>query len=542
MTTTTTFPPFYVVAACLGGLGGLVLGYDIGVITGALESLEDDWGTIDGMIRGLIVAALPLGQAPGSLIGGYVSDRFGRLRGILLQCIVYFLGGFTLASANSLALIVIGRFITGFGVGVSVSSNVPWMSEMCPTSRRGAVTSFYELMVTIGVLLGYVTFYVMRDNKGAWKYMFLLSCILAVPQIIFVWFVPESPRWLYSRGKEKQAKTQLLMMNDNDTEKVRLAMEEIRSDVSNKARDVKSASSLDEWKESLFVVLTLSFLAFFTGGINVRTYAPRIYTSVGMSDNMAASMTVVLGGIKVVSTLIAVLFIDELGRKTLLKVGLFLAGIGSFMLIIIGILDEKNEFGDTLVVLALSVYVIAYQVSFGPCLFTLGAEMFPSLIRGKMLSFQVIFSSLSDSTSTEIFSVLLDLFGVTIPFAGHLFFCILGYLFVKLCFVETAKKRPDVIRDELRQNSYLKLVIAYVCCNGCRTLRSWLGESLTDVPLNMARRFTSSAGFESLPTTDDMYDYEERDKEEEEEENRVDVVKDIASKNDNENDIFAGSI
>ena len=120
------------------------------------------------------------------------------------------------------------------------------------------------------------------------------------------------------------------------------------------------------------------------------------------------------------------------------------------------ILRGENEgdggdggFGDAMVVVALSLYVIAYQTSFGPCLFTVGAEMFPSLIRGKMMSFQIIFASLSDSSSTEAFAVLLDEFGVTVPFAGHFVFCILGYIFVSKCFVETTEKRPHEIRDEL---------------------------------------------------------------------------------------------
>jgi MFS family permease len=182
--------PFYVVAACVGGLGGLVLGYDIGVITGALESLEDDWGTLDGVTRGFIVAALPLGQAPGALTGGYISDRYGRLRGVFLQCVFYIIGGIILASAPNVEMLLLGRFVVGVGVGVSVSSNVPWMSESCPTNRRGSVTSFYELMVTIGVLLGYIEFYIMKDSESGWRYMFLLSCVLAGT---FFFFTPQPP-------------------------------------------------------------------------------------------------------------------------------------------------------------------------------------------------------------------------------------------------------------------------------------------------------------------------------------------------------------
>ena len=496
-----------------------MLGYDIGVVTGALESLEKDWGKIDGAVRGLIVAALPLGQAPGALFGGFVSDRYGRSRGIMIQCTVYMIGGMILATAPDVELLLLGRFVVGLGVGISVASNVPWMSETCPAKRRGSVTSFYELMITIGVFLGYLMFYIMKDTQSGWRYMFLMSCILATPQCVFVWFMPESPQWLFSRGRERDAEMQLMRMHEYDSNRVRLAMKSIRADVASSRKD--ESQKLDEWKEPLIVILTLTFLAFWTGGINVRTYAPRIYTSVGMSDSMAASMTVVLGSVKVLSTLVAVLFIDEFGRKALLRTGILIAAVASFLLIMIDVTNLDGGFGDAMVVVALSLYVfhfscvyyifrnqnskhryvVAYQTSFGPCLFTVGAEMFPSLIRGKMMSFQIIFASLSDSSCTEIFSVLLDEFGVMIPFAGHFLFCVAGYVFVKTCFVETTEKRPIEIRDELKQNTSLQYFIGCLCCNSCRCVRSCMfGERVVNVPLALARKFTSS-GFESLPAS-----------------------------------------
>ena len=292
-------------------------------------------------------------------------------------------------------------------------------------------------------------------------------------------------------------------------------MKSIRVDVVSSSQK-SNAQTLDEWKEPLIVVLTLTFFAFWTGGINVRTYAPRIYKSVGMSDDMAASMTVVLGSIKVFSTLVAVLFIDELGRKTLLKTGILIAAFGSFVLMLIEVTNLDGGFGDAMVVVALSLYVIAYQTSFGPCLFTVGAEMFPSLIRGKMMSFQIIFASLSDSSSTETFAVLLDEFGVTVPFAGHFMFCVLGYIFVTKCFVETTEKRPHEIRDELKRNTNLQYFIRSLCCDSCKCLRSCCGERVVNAPLSLARRFTTS-GFESLNMDeDDVIDADDDDEKEEE--------------------------
>lgn len=302
---------------------------------------------------------------------------------------------------------------------------------------------------------------------------------------------------------------QLMKIHQRDTNRVRLEMKSIRSDVVS-SKNSSSTMKLDEWRDPLFVILMLTFLAFWTGGLNVRTYAPRIYTSVGMSDSMAASMTVVLGCIKVISTLVAVIFIDELGRKTLLRMGILTAALGSFLLIWIGIINLDGGFGDVLVVIALSLYVIAYQLSFGPCLFTLGAEMFPSIIRGKMMSFQIIFASLSDASSTEIFSVLLDSFGVTVPFAGHFVFCVLGYLFISTCFVETTEKRPDEIRDELKNKLNLQNTIYYICCDSCKCIRSCsVGERVMSAPLALARRFTSE--FEVLPTVEGDDEEDEED-------------------------------
>lgn len=492
--------PFIVMVACFGGLGGLVLGYEIGTITGALQSMEDDFGKIEGSVKGVLVAALTIGQIPGALVGGYVADKYGRKPAIFVQSMMYLVGGVVLTSAVHLAIVAIGRFIVGMGLGFSVSANIPWMSESCEEKQRGAVTSVYELLVTVGVLLGYIVYYVLEDVAHGWRYMFAWSMVLALPQCALVFVVPESPKWTSSREMIARRDSEIGIVVTRNALRQRDTNEDDDTTVSSDAPMSNARVRLEDWKYPLFVQFGLLFFAFFTGGINVRTFAPDIYKDAGLSDHMASTLTVVLGGIKVASTLLAVYTVDRIGRKKLLMSGLTLALLASTLLVTIAFVSKSAD-ENGLCVAALCLYVVAYQISFGPCLFVVGSEMFPSIIRGKMMSLQILFGSLCDATSTETFSVLLDEFGLSVPFAGHFCLTIAGLCFVHFCFVETAEKSPEQIRDELNKNTALKCVLNATTCGGCACMgSSAIGKRVVRAPFVMARKYTAEfTPIEDLP-------------------------------------------
>ena len=206
-------------AALVGALGGITFGYDIGVISGALVSLQEDFN-LDADAEGLVVGMLAFGQMPGSIIGGIAADCFGRKPAIYLQNACYILGTFCSAGATNLSTLLFGQFVVGVGVACSVASNVSYVTEMVAPERAGAMVSLYELATTFGVFLAYVVFLVLSNDDGGdesyWRTMYYCGLAFPVLQWVAVCAMPESPRWLFSVGRVGAAAKALLTVHGED--------------------------------------------------------------------------------------------------------------------------------------------------------------------------------------------------------------------------------------------------------------------------------------------------------------------------------------
>src|SRR3712207_4486848 len=219
---------FVNIAAAITATGGLLFGYDTGVISGALLFIRQDFAPLSPFVEGIIVSTLLVGAVVGALSGGPLSDRVGRRPTALLAAVIFGAGALAVAFAPSVAFIIFGRFLLGLGVGLA-SMIVPlYIAEIAPADRRGALVSLNQLMITIGILLSYIVGVIFTPIEG-WRYMFGVALIPALVLGIGMFRLPESPRWLFNVGQTEKSRAVLgLSRSQEEVELEFREMEEIR--------------------------------------------------------------------------------------------------------------------------------------------------------------------------------------------------------------------------------------------------------------------------------------------------------------------------
>ncbi|MFZ8101489.1 sugar porter family MFS transporter, partial [Staphylococcus arlettae] len=300
----------------LGALGGLLYGYDMGVISGALLFIKDDI-PLNSFTEGLVVSSMLIGAIVGSGASGPMSDRLGRRRVVFIIAIIFIIGALILALAPSMPVLVIGRLIIGLAVGGSTAIVPVYLSEMAPTAQRGSLSSLNQLMITIGILSSYLINYALAPIEG-WIWMLGLAVVPSLILLIGVAFMPESPRWLLEHKSEKAARDVMrLTFNDSEIDKEIAAMKEI-----NRISDSTWNVLKSPWLRPTLIIGAVFALFQQIIGINaIIYYAPTIFSKAGLGDATSILGTVGIGTVNVLITIVAIMIIDKVDRKRLLVIG-----------------------------------------------------------------------------------------------------------------------------------------------------------------------------------------------------------------------------
>ncbi|NXI36447.1 GTR10 protein, partial [Galbula dea] len=308
-------------SATVSLLGGLIFGYELGIISGALLQLQIDFHLTCSK-QEVLVSALLIGALLASLVGGILIDRYGRRRAILVSNLVLLVGSLTLTLTRSFHGLVIGRMTVGFAISISSMACCIYVSEMVAAHQRGLLVSLYEAGITAGILLSYALNYVFADMDEGWRYMFGLAIAPTAMQFLSILFLPVNPIKLSS--------------SDSDCQKGLIQLQDIEDRAAAKQEPYKEKhySFLDlfrtrhNMRRRTLVGLGLVLFQQFTGQPNVLGYASKIFHSVGFQSNSSAILASVgLGVIKVVATLMAMAFADKAGRRVLLMAGCMVMAI-----------------------------------------------------------------------------------------------------------------------------------------------------------------------------------------------------------------------
>uniref|UniRef100_A0A803PUG1 Major facilitator superfamily (MFS) profile domain-containing protein n=1 Tax=Cannabis sativa TaxID=3483 RepID=A0A803PUG1_CANSA len=450
-------------------LGGLLFGYDIGATSGATISLQSpelsgtDWFNFGAVQLGLVVSGSLYGALLGSSLVYPIADFLGRRRELIIAALLYLLGGLITANAPGLSVLLVGRLLYGLGIGLAMHGAPLYIAETCPSQIRGTLVSLKELFIVLGILLGYFVGSFQINAVGGWRFMFGLSAPVAVLMLLGMWSLPPSPRWLLLRAVQGKGPVQELK------EKAIVALSKLRrrplgDKVSEKQIEdtlvsLKYAYKDQESEGSFMEVFQGPNLKAFviggglvlfqqiTGQPSVLYYAGSILQTAGFSAaSDATRVSVVIGLFKLLMTWIAVLKVDNLGRRPLLIGGVSGIAVSLFLL------SAYYKFlgGYPLVaVAALLLYVGCYQISFGPISWLMVSEIFPIRTRGRGISLAVLTNFGSNAVVTFAFSPLKELLGAENLFLLFGAIALLSLIFVVVYVPETKGMSLEDIESKI---------------------------------------------------------------------------------------------
>ena len=441
----------YVFLICaVAALGGLLFGYDTGVINGAIGPLKA-YFLLNPKAEGWAMGCALLGCAIGAALAGVLSDRLGRKRVLILSAVLFFISAVGTALPKSITQFIIFRIIGGIGVGAASITSPMYIAEISPARIRGRMVSVNQFAIVTGFLVVYfVNYFIALQGDQAWnqqigwRWMFGSEALPAVLLLVCLFFVPESPRWLTKQGRGDEALGILARVDGADYAKAELA--EIKD-----AIDHESGSLGQLFRPGMRIVLVmgivLAVLQQITG-INVFLYfGTEIFKKMGAGTNAALLQTVIVGAVNLSFTIIAIWTVDRLGRRPLMMIGS--AGMGISLLA----MGLAAYFGRTelWILLFILSYIACFALSVGPVTWVILSEIFPTRIRGRAMAIATVCLWVANYIISQTFPMmegnkwLLEKFHHAFPFWLYGVFCVVLLVFVSRFVPETKGKSLEEI-------------------------------------------------------------------------------------------------
>lgn len=367
-----------------GALAGLLFGLDVGVISGAQHFIEKDFGIGDSDIE-LIVSALLWGAVFGTLISGILSSHFGRRRTILVSAVIFVAGALCCAAAPDEHFLMAARFFLGIAVGVASFTAPLYLSEISPQTVRGSMISMYQLMITLGIVLAFLSNTWLASyatfggvTGGHWRIMLGVIAIPAAVMFAGVLLLPESPRWLFLKGRKDDAVAVFKRMRLEDAE-ITAEIHEIEESAKIRQNGFQMLRDNANFRRVIGLGIGLQIIQQLTGINVVMYYAPKIFALAGFEDVTEQMWgTVIVGVTNVLATFIAIAFVDRLGRKPIMHAGFAVMGAA---LVTVGLLFNcditKNPQLGYPAIAALLVFIVGFAMSAGPIVWVICSEIYP---------------------------------------------------------------------------------------------------------------------------------------------------------------------
>jgi SP family arabinose:H+ symporter-like MFS transporter len=444
------------IVAIVGSLAGFLFGYDEGIIAGALP-LVTHYFAFSATEEGVMTSALPLGALIGSMIIGMVlasklSSRIGRKSSLMLSGVLFVIGAVIEALSITDSMIVGARLILGLAIGTASVSTPLLLSESAPTKSRGAMIAIYQLAITVGIIMAYLVNYLLLPYNN-WRLMFASSIIPALLLIIGLFFIPESPRWLLNVGRSEESIAALK----------RLRSHQSITDELTEMRKMCQHTTTTYWKplfkSPLSAVLFMGMGLFALqqlSGINVIIYyAPEIFKSFAISDRSVAILaTLGIGIVNMLVTLLAIIYVDKIGRKKLLLFGFFGTCLSLFVLAVGSL--HTGHFTAILSMICLTGYIISFAISLGPIPYIIMAELFPSFVRGAGMGLSSMSNWGFNYLMILSFPILNAHISIHWIFGLYAAICFIGFFFTYRYMPETKNFSLESIETYVMSNKPLR--------------------------------------------------------------------------------------
>lgn len=444
---------FVNVAAGITATGGLLFGYDTGVISGALLFIREEFAPLSPFVEGLIVSFLLVGAVVGALSGGPLSDRVGRRPTALLAAVIFAVGALVVAFTPNVPILIFGRFLLGLGVGLA-SMIVPlYIAEIAPADRRGGLVSLNQLLITIGILVSYIVGVAFAPIEG-WRWMFGVALIPALILFFGMLRLPESPRWLFENGRMDQARAVLgRSRSEAEVEREIQEMQQIKEQETQQSQAGYGELLAPYVRPALVIGIGLAIFQQITGINTVIYYAPTILENVGFSQSGALVANALgVGVVNVGFTILAVRIIDRVGRRPLLLIGLVGMTISLALLaIVFTVGGESVSVGlGLLATVCLALYIASFAISLGPVFWLMISEIYPLRIRGTAMSAASIANWGSNFVVALSFPVLLVALGGATLFWVFAVLGVVAWVFIYFRVPETKGRSLEQIEADFR--------------------------------------------------------------------------------------------
>lgn len=441
------------IIAFIAALAGLLFGYDTGVISGAILYLKDQFNLTSVVVE-RVVSAVLLGAVIGAAFSGAMADKIGRRRSIVITALFFSLGAIGSAFSPSIPVLIGCRFLIGLAIGVASYVAPLYISEISPANVRGSLVSLNQLMITCGIVVSYLIDYMLTLGKNEWRWMFGLGAIPAVILLIGMIYLPETPRWLISRGLVDKAKD--VLCRTGSANNVDAEIKNISGSMSDKKCSWSEVFA--PWvRPALFVGIILAFFQQATGINTIIYYAPTIFEFAGFGTHKVAILaTVGVGVVNVLMTLVAIWLLDRLGRKPLLYIGM--AGM-ALSLTVLGIAFNVAALSDFLKWIAVGsvlVYIASFAISLGPIFWLIIAEIYPLEIRGRAMSLATVANWGFNMVVAATFLTLIEKLGKAETFWLFALVSVAGIIYCYLFVPETKGCTLEQIEEHLRSGRNLR--------------------------------------------------------------------------------------
>ncbi|MFI0778929.1 sugar porter family MFS transporter [Streptomyces sp. NPDC021212] len=434
--------------------GGLLFGYDTGVINGALEPLTADLG-LTAFTEGVVVSILVFGAAFGAMVGGSLSDKYGRRHNIIMLSLVFMLGTLGCVLSPNWQVLALFRFILGLAVG-GASATVPvYLAEIAPVERRGSIVTRNEVMIVSGQFAAFVInaliFNVWGETDGIWRLMLLVAVLPAIGLFIGMLRLPESPRWLVAQGRDDEALAVLSQVRT--AERARAEMAEVHR-LAEEERASKTAGAVDlgvRWVRVLILIgAALGICQQFTGINSVMYYGTQLLGDAGFSGNSAIIANTLNGAFSVIGITVGLAVINKIKRRTMLLGGFALTTTFHLLVGLSAMLMPDGGAKAWFILVFVVLFVFSMQATIGPLVWLILSEMFPLKIRSMAIGISIFVLWMANALVALGFPPVVKALGIANTFLAFAAFGVLALIFIGTCVPETKDRSLEELEDHFR--------------------------------------------------------------------------------------------
>lgn len=439
--------------------GGLLFGFDTGVISGALPYLRQSWQLSDAATEWLTTSVL-IGALLGAIFSGRLSDSIGRKRMIIINAVVFTLGAAGSTAAKSLTTLIIMRLVIGIAIGITSYVAPMYIAEISPARKRGGLVTLNQLMITVGILVSYITDYALSNDSdpSSWRWMFGVGIVPALVLLIGMLFLPETPRWLMSRGRWEEGQKVLGLVEDPDQIEATLAgiKEDMRLAAESRGRAMEV---FKPWlRIPLIITVGIFFFQQFSGVNTIIYYSPIIFKMAGVGSNSGSILpAIIIGVVNVLSCLLSVFLLDRVGRRRLYIIGI--TGMIPALALLGLCFHYKDALGASLpifAVLSIVAYIAFIAISLAPLGWLLISEVFPTNVRGVGMSIGSLAHWGFNAIISFTFLKLVNGLGIATTFWLYGAICILGLWWGYYFIPETRGRSLESIEEHWRNGGNAK--------------------------------------------------------------------------------------